>query len=1442
MATGKYKGAPKFNMKNMSYEQWRFELDCWLEVTDLPVKKRGIEILLALPDPSEDLTYKSREYIRSKMSKQQLTAVTGYEEILELLDIHLKKDNVNLLWEKFGALDSLSRHGGQTIEEFIADFDITYSEVRKLDTECSLSQAVLACMLIRRSGITGHELQYVMTDLDLNNPDDLYAQAKKALRKFKGESVLVNSTVNSSVNDVQHKGLFSDSSGSVALTSEAEAEVYWTQRGGNSARGYRRGQGHRYSKRGSGNPSQGNPQYGSFRRRSTETKEYEGQLNPRNRYGELLKCNYCGSFRHLVASCPENSHRSAGDVNITEKQGQEEEIQVLFTGDNSVLLNELTIEAANHVILDSACNKTVCGKDWLDHYIKCLPEDSRCDVVFQTSGQKFKFGGGENLLSLGKYRVPAWLADKKVYIDTEVVDSHIPMLMSLSAMKQAGIILDTRRDVATVLGKEVPLEFTSCGHYCLNLLGNEVVNDVLFTENMSKSEINRKLKHLHCQFAHPSNDKLIVLLKNAKLWKKEYETVLKDIREKCDICIKYKRTPSRPVVCLPMATKFNEIVTMDLKKKGAGWIVYFIDMFSRLTVAKYIQRKYPSEVVEAFMSLWVSSGYGIPKSVLSDNGGEFTAEEITEFTSRLNIKVLTTAASSPFSNGLCERNHAVMDSMINKLQAENPKANINEVIGWATCVKNSMSMHAGFSPYQIVFGVNPNLPGMGEVHPPALNEKVNGSILHKHLKILNDCRKAFVEAESCEKVQRALRHKIRINSQVFESGTLVYYKKDNVDEWLGPAKVLFQDGRIVFIRHGAHIVRVFVNRVVKVGQEYLSDNSSLLETKVVSSDLNSDSKTKQVVSSDLNSDSEDFGRDNESCDHYVTWKCLQKNDKIQYRNAGDDPWINATAHSRAGKQKGKYESWWNLEVDNKLVNVDLRNCEIVKTNESTGENVHNVDSDSEQNTEGLVYHTTAENILEAQKDEIKKLIEFDTFEVVDDCGQDKISTRWVVTDKGDKKKARLVARGFEEQSLIQSDSPTVAKSVIRVFLALCAYFGWVVMTTDIKSAFLQGKEIERDVFLQPPKGFEKENKLWKLKKCLYGLNDAARKFYLSVKETLLSCGCVMQEYEPALFVYKKDGVIQGILLSHVDDFLHAGTEVFYQDVIQKVIDKYQISRQNHSNFTYVGYEVNQNDGGIVLSQDDYVKAIEIGILPSCRSKSKGSELSSEEYKLFRSYVGKINWVAQNSRPDLNFAMVELSTKFQCANISHLMDAIKVLKRVKTGDCKLKYPKLKDIDTARIVLYTDASFANLDNSGSCAGSVIFLVDNDGKSCALSWHSGKIKRVVKSTLAAECMALSDGLDEAIYLQKIIKFCLGVEIGIDAIVDNKSLYDALKSTSQVREKRLAIDIASVKECVKKDKVNIFWVKGQYQLADCLTKRGASGINLLECVQNGMVSELKQ
>ena len=62
--------------------------------------------------------------------------------------------------------------------------------------------------------------------------------------------------------------------------------------------------------------------------------------------------------------------------------------------------------------------------------------------------------------------------------------------------------------------------------------------------------------------------------------------------------------------------------------------------------------------------------------------------------------------------------------------------------------------------------------------------------------------------------------------------------------------------------------------------------------------------------------------------------------------------------------------------------------------------------------------------------------------------------------KGDKVRARLIPRGYEEESKIQKDSPSIGKSTMRIFFAIAAREGWKVKTMDIKSAFLQGKVLD----------------------------------------------------------------------------------------------------------------------------------------------------------------------------------------------------------------------------------------------------------------------------------------------------------------------------------------------------------------------------------------------
>ena len=175
----------------------------------------------------------------------------------------------------------------------------------------------------------------------------------------------------------------------------------------------------------------------------------------------------------------------------------------------------------------------------------------------------------------------------------------------------------------------------------------------------------------------------------------------------------------------------------------------------------------------------------------------------------------------------------------------------------------------------------------------------------------------------------------------------------------------------------------------------------------------------------------------------------------------------------------------------------------------------------------LITDSTFHNsvLMEAMSDELHNLADNNVFEEIDDIGQDYIQTKWDFTEKSDGSsswvKARLVAKGFQEDTTdLRVDSPTCSKTNLRTVLAIAATNKWRVKSVDIKSAFLQGKEIEREVIVKPPKEAG-SGKLWKLKKALYGLNDAAREWYLKVTESVKEMGGMRSTLDNAIFYWQE---------------------------------------------------------------------------------------------------------------------------------------------------------------------------------------------------------------------------------------------------------------------------------------------------------------------------------
>ena len=142
----------------------------------------------------------------------------------------------------------------------------------------------------------------------------------------------------------------------------------------------------------------------------------------------------------------------------------------------------------------------------------------------------------------------------------------------------------------------------------------------------------------------------------------------------------------------------------------------------------------------------------------------------------------------------------------------------------------------------------------------------------------------------------------------------------------------------------------------------------------------------------------------------------------------------------------------------------------------------------------------------AKKKGLQSWVESKVYIQVPDQGQHKISTRWIYTNKNSNGKqsckARLVARGLQDKDActIRNDSPTCSKEGLHIALAIISADHWMCKSMDIKTAFLQSKQLDRLVYLDPP---EEANVppgyIWKLSKCMYGSVDASRSWYLTLR-------------------------------------------------------------------------------------------------------------------------------------------------------------------------------------------------------------------------------------------------------------------------------------------------------------------------------------------------------
>ena len=207
-----------------------------------------------------------------------------------------------------------------------------------------------------------------------------------------------------------------------------------------------------------------------------------------------------------------------------------------------------------------------------------------------------------------------------------------------------------------------------------------------------------------------------------------------------------------------------------------------------------------------------------------------------------------------------------------------------------------------------------------------------------------------------------------------------------------------------------------------------------------------------------------------------------------------------------------------------------------------------------------------------------------------------------------------------------------------------------------------------------------------------------------------------------------------------------------------------------------------------------------------------------------------------TRPDVSFMVFKLSANVTTATVADIKEANKLIKYIKETPSQLKFPSL-DSSSVRTIGFTDASFNNHDDGGSQGGHIIFLTDMHHNSCPIAWRSNRVRRVARSTLAAETLAFADGMDTAQYVSQLADETqmLSQSSKIIMVTDSRSLFDASNTSSQISDRRLRVEMSAIRETKERGEIDIRWINGSGQLADVLTKKGASSYSLLRVLGDG-------
>jgi Reverse transcriptase (RNA-dependent DNA polymerase) len=385
-----------------------------------------------------------------------------------------------------------------------------------------------------------------------------------------------------------------------------------------------------------------------------------------------------------------------------------------------------------------------------------------------------------------------------------------------------------------------------------------------------------------------------------------------------------------------------------------------------------------------------------------------------------------------------------------------------------------------------------------------------------------------------------------------------------------------------------------------------------------------------------------------------------------------------------------------------------------------------------------------------------------------------------------KYKIRLVAKGFLQkfgENCTEVFAPTSNLTSVRLLLSYAAQEKLDVQQIDVKTAFFNG-EITDEVYIKQPPDFEVPGKVWKLKRAIYVLKQAALAWYERLKKAFLGMDFKSSDADPCLY-WKDVNGSPAFLIVHVDDCILIGTSECLRNVKQSISDLFEVSDIGSIKF-FLGIELirDVDAGRIWIGQRQYAKNVLARFgMSDCKPRVAPLDANMQLCKSgkplgldmpYRELVGSLLYLSTCTRPDLAHSVGMLSRFVSAPTEEHWAAAKQVLRYIAgTIELGIVYGGA----TGEPIGYSDSIFAVELEGRKSTSCNVFLFGGG----AISWSSKLQTVVATSTCEAELIAFAAAVKEALQQSKILVDVFGRWTPVLVYGDNDNGRNYLDSESR-------------------------------------------------------------